>query len=160
ELAEALRTGPLVDLLPARMAHLYRMVPLRQEGCRLVLAVTTADDPSLVPALEELTGLTVDPLICPPCLVREALERFYCLEEERGVCRNALGENLLVLSDREQGIVPDALESVGEGDAAAAWLRSLVAEAIFRRSREILLEPLEGEVRIAFRRGEGEESLR
>jgi len=160
DLAEVLRTGPLVDLLPAKMAHFYRMVPLRQDGRRLVLAVTTADDPSLIPALEELTGLTVDPLICPPSLIREALEKFYWLEEERGVCRSAIGENVLILSDRDQGISPDALESLGEEDPGSEWLRSLVAEAIRRRSREILLEPLEEEFRIAYRREEGEESLR
>jgi len=160
DLAEILRTGPRVDLLPARMAHYYRMVPLRQDGRKLVLAVTTADDPSLISALEELTDLTVDPLICPPCLIREALERFFEWEEERGVCRNAVGENVLILSDQAQGITPRALDSLEETDTGSEWLRSVVAEAILRRSREILLEPLEEEIRVAFRRSEGEESLR
>jgi len=36
-----------------------------------------ADSPRLIPAVEELTGLRVEPLICPPSLIGEALSRFY-----------------------------------------------------------------------------------
>src|SRR5258705_6610347 len=69
DLLEILRQEPLVDLIPARLAHFYQMVPLRKEGDRLLLALAYVDNPSLIPAVEELTGLKVDPVIGPPGLV-------------------------------------------------------------------------------------------
>src|SRR5438445_468446 len=75
-MAETLRTSPAVDLIPARLAHFYSMVPVSVADGVLALGLTTSDTPALVPAVEELTGLRVEPLICPPSLVTDVLSRF------------------------------------------------------------------------------------
>src|SRR5213593_3861173 len=43
ELVDTLRTSPAVDLIPARLAHYYGMVPVGVEDGVLTLGVTTAD---------------------------------------------------------------------------------------------------------------------
>ena len=149
-----------MDLIPARLAHFYQMIPLRREGDRLLLALANVDKPNLIPAVEELTGLKVEPVICPPSLIRDSLARFFQTEDEAGVIRDVAEENVLVLSDPARGIAPEAPEALGDGTPGVVWLRALVGEAIRRRCREVLLEPLEEESRVAFRRGEGEESSR
>lgn len=160
ELVEILRTGPAVDLLPPRLAHFYQMIPLRQEGGTLLLALSNVDNPNLIPAVAELTGLKVDPLICPPSLIREALEKFFPVHDEAGVIRDAVGENVLVLSDPAHDISPVAPDTLGPDASAFDWLRSLIAEAIHRHSREILVEPLREETRVAYRQKENVETSR
>lgn len=160
DLLEVLLTSPAVDLIPARLAHFYQMVPLRREGDRLLLALASVDKPNLIPAVEELTGLKVEPVICPPGLIRDSLARFFQAEDEAGVIRDVAEENVLVLSDPARGIAPEAPEALGDGTPGVTWLRALVGEAIRRHCREVLLEPLEEESRVSFRRGEGEESSR
>ncbi len=160
DLLEVLLTCPAADLIPARLAHFYGMVPLRREGDRLLLALSSVDKPNLIPAVEELTGLKVEPVICPPGLIRESLARFFQTEDEAGVIRDVAEDNVLVLSDPARGIAPEAPGALADGATGVAWLRALIADAIHRRCREILVEPLEEESRVVFRRGEGEESSR
>jgi type IV pilus assembly protein PilB len=160
DLLETLREGPMTQLIPARLAHFYQMVPLRQEGDRLLLALAYVDNPSLIPAVEELTGLKVEPVICPPGLIQESLARFFSTEDEPGVIRGVAEDSLLVLSDAALDLHPCALEELKESASPVLWLRALIAEAIKRRSREILVEPLEDGLRVCFRRQEEAETLK
>lgn len=106
DLAEALRTGPAVDRIPARLAYFYGMVPVRVEDGVLSLALSDADTPRLMLAVERLTGLRVDPIVCPPGRIAEALARFYPGEVEPGVIHRPAGDNLFVVSDRRRGLRP------------------------------------------------------
>src|SRR4029453_2642354 len=96
DLLDILRRRPLVDLIPPSLAHFYQMVPLRKEGDRLLLALAYVDNPSLIPAVEELTGLKVEPVICPPGLIQESLSRFFSTDEEPGVIRGVMEDSLLI----------------------------------------------------------------
>ncbi len=158
DVAEALRSGPAVDRIPARLAHHYGMVPARAEGGVLELAVAAADSPGLIPALCELTGLRVEPLVCPPSLIAQALERFYPAEVEPGVIYRSLGDNVLVLSDRKRGIRPHLPELLPEGARAAEWLRAVAVEGMRCRARRIEIEPHPEETRVVFRGVHGDES--
>src|SRR2546428_5040281 len=141
DLADGLRASPAVDLIPGRLAHHYNMVPVRVEDGNLVLGLASADNPSLIPAVEELTGLTVDPLICPPSLITEVLARCYPSEVERGVIYRPGGDHHLVLSDRRRRIRPALPEVLRAGAPASERLRSIAAEAVRRRVRCIRLQP-------------------
>jgi len=160
DLLEMLRTSPAVDMLPARLAHFYQMVPLRRKGDSLLLALANTDNPNLIPAVEELTGLKVDPVICPPSFIQEALERFFETHDEAVLVRNVVGDNVLILSDRRQSILPATPDSLVDNSPPLDWLRAIIAEAIKRHCPEILLEPLHGEARVNYRPREGEESTR
>src|SRR5262245_34971509 len=160
DLLQTLREGPMTQMIPARLAHFYQMVPLRKEGDRLLLALAYVDNPSLIPAVEELTGLKVEPVICPPGLIQESLARFFNAEDEPGVIRGVAEDSLLILSDPALELYPSAPEDLKESASPVLWLRALIAEAIRRRSREVLVEPLEDGLRVSYRRPEEGESLR
>ena len=160
DLLEILRREPLVDLIPSRLAHFYQMVPLRKESDRLLLALAYADNPGLIPAVEELTGLKVEPVICPPSLIQESLARFFSTDDEPGVERRVLEDSLLVLSDSGTNIFPLVLDALKESASPVLWLRSLIVEGIKRRSREILLEPVADGLRVTFRQRDTGDSMR
>lgn len=149
ELTEALRVAPAVDLIPARLAHHYGMMPVRVQDGVLDLAVSSADIARLLPAVEELTGLRVDPVIWPPALIAGALARFYPTEVETGVVQRP-GESLLVLSDQKRDLRPLLPEMVREDAPAGDWLRALLAEGIRRGARRIRIEPDGTLVRVTY----------
>ncbi len=157
DLVETLRSAPAVDLIPARLAYHYGMVPIRVDDGVLDLAIATADAPRLVPSVEALTGLRVEPLICPPALIAEALARSYPAEVEAGVIHRAAGDSLFVLADRRRGLRPLLPESVREDARPADWLRAIVTEGIRRGARRVILEPRPGEMSVAFRGALGDE---
>ena len=159
DLLEILRREPLLDLIPARLAHFYQMVPLRKEGDRLLLALAYADNAGLIPAVEELTGLKVEPVICPPSLIQESLARFFATDDEPGVERRVLEDSLLVLSDPGKSIFPLRLDALKESASPVLWLRAVIVEGIKRRSREILLEPVDDGLRVTFRQRETGDSI-
>jgi type II secretory ATPase GspE/PulE/Tfp pilus assembly ATPase PilB-like protein len=149
-LAGEVLTRPPVDRIPGRLAHYYGMVPVAVEDGVLALGLSSADVPALIPAVEELTGLRVDPLICPPSLITEVLRRFYPAEVEPGVLYFPGAENHLVLADRGRGIVP-VLPEVLRADAPPSdRLRALAAEAVRRGARSIRVEPQAKTVRVVF----------
>jgi len=150
DLLDTLRACPAVDLIPARLAHYYHMVPVRVVDGVLTLGLPCADVPALIPAVEELTGLAVDPLICPPSIITDVLTRSYPSEVERGVIFRPRGDHHLVLSDRHRRILP-ALPEVLRADAPAGErARSIAAEAIRRGVRHVRLEPLRHAMRVTF----------
>ncbi len=159
DLQEGLRSGPPIDLIPGRLAHHYGMVPLRVEDGILVLGLASADNAALIPATEEMTGLAVDPLICPPSLLAEALGRFYAPEAERGVIYRAGGDHHLIVSDRRRRILPSLPETLGPDAPAGERLRSIAAEAVRRHARQIAIEPGPQALRVTFngRGAEGQE---
>lgn len=149
ELSQALRVAPAVDLIPARLAHHYGMVPVRVQDGVLDLAVATADIARLLPAVQELTGLRVEPVIWPPSLIARALARFYPTEVEPGVVQRP-GEGLLVLVDKKRDLRPLLPEMVREDAPAGDWLRALLAEGIRRGARRIRIEPDGAPVRVTY----------
>jgi type IV pilus assembly protein PilB len=149
-LAGELLTRPPVDRIPGRLAHYYGMVPVGVEDGVLALGLSSADVPALVPAVEELTGLRVDPLICPPSIISEVLRRFYPAEVETGVFYYPGAENHLVLADRGRGILPVLPEVLRANAVPSDRLRAIAAEAVRRGARSIRVEPQPRAVRIVF----------
>jgi len=152
ELGAPLRESPPIDLIPPRVAHHYGMLPLEAEDGVLKLALAAADAPRLIAAVEELTGLRVDPVVWPPAAIRAALARFYPSEVETGVVHKPAGDNLLVLSDRGRGIRPLRPDNVRPDAPAVDWLRSILSEAVCRSARRVVVESGPGRPRVTLRR--------
>jgi type IV pilus assembly protein PilB len=159
DLVEALRTSPAIDRIPARLAHFYGMAPIRVREGVLALAVSAADATRLIPSVEELTGLRVEPLVCPPSWIAGALASFYPSEIEPGVIYAAAGDNVLVLSDARRGLRPMLPEALRSEAPAADWLRAICAEGIRRQARTIQIEPARSELRVAFRGPHGDRHI-
>jgi len=77
----------VIDLVPRNFAVLHKVVPVEREGTVLTVATQAPLEASVVSALEEHTGLTVKPLICPADAVQHSLARHY----EKGKEANSLG---------------------------------------------------------------------
>ncbi len=96
------RTRPSSISSRATWPSSTRWSPWRRTASLLTVAIADLDNPSIIPALEELTGLTIDPVVCPRETVIRALEQFYGVAKDPGVVRNIAGDHLFVARPSEQ----------------------------------------------------------
>ncbi len=133
----------VIKLIPAELAIFYKIVPTRVEGNTLYLAVAEGQDNSnvVVPAIEELTGMNVEPAVCPHSVIVEALDNYYGSPKDRGLVLRSIGDNILVISDDELDIQPLSCDVISEDDSELDWLRTIIAHSIKIKSREVHINP-------------------
>ena len=151
DLAQWVKDPTVIDLIPGNLAQFYQVVPVEKNGAVLTVAIADLDNPSIIPALEELTGLTIDPVVCPRETVIQALEQFYGVAKDPGVVRNLAGDHLFVLALAGKRIRPIHWSALKPDSSAAEWLRTVLAEAIRTGSRTMYIKPDEHALRIAFK---------
>ena len=159
DLVTALRDGEAAGFVPARLAHHYGMMPVRDTGGTLEIALGHADQRGLLPAVEALTRRRVEPIICPPSFVAESIARHYPAEVEPGVLFPAAGEAELVVRDARRGIVPSECAALRPAASAAEWLRAIVAHGLATGARLLAIEPGRHGDQVRFEAGEREEIL-
>jgi hypothetical protein len=157
DLVSDLAHGSAASILPARLAWHYGMVPVRDDGCRLEIGLSSADAPGLVPAVEALTRRRVEPIICPPAMLADALARHYPEEIEPGVRFPDAGDAVFVLRSAASGIAPRPIETLDVRAGGGAWLRALCAEALARRATRLRLEPRDEFAALTFETAGGAE---
>jgi len=150
DLLDDVRAGAAAGRVPARLAHHYGMVPVREHDGVLDLAVSTFDQPGLRSAVEALTGLKVEPIIAPPSLLAEALGQHYPGEVEPGILFRPAGDNILVLADGAHGVRAAAVESLSAGAPAGEWLCAITALALRDGARRVEIEPRADTVAVTF----------
>ncbi len=154
DLAQWIKDPSITDLIPSNLAQFYQVVPVERSGNVLTVAIADLDNPSIIPALEELTGMSIDPVVCPRETVIRALEQFYGVAKDPGVVRQLSGDHLFVLSYSQKHIRPIHWSALKPDSSATEWMRTILAEAIRMGYRTVYVKPDERAVRIAFRGGE------
>jgi len=151
------RDRSVLDLVPTNLAQFYQVVPVECQDDVLTVAIADLDNPSLIPALGELTGLKIDPVVCPRDTVIQALEHFYGIEKDPGVVKQPVGDHLFIVHRKKHRIRAVHWTALKSDSAATEWFRAILAEAIRSTCRTILIRPDQDRVRITFRTDEGME---
>ncbi|MEJ2368537.1 MAG: ATPase, T2SS/T4P/T4SS family [Acidobacteriota bacterium] len=152
-LTEWIRDPSVMDRIPVNLAQFYQVIPVEQNGDVLTVAIADLDNPRLIPALEELTGMTIDPVVCPREVVIRALEQFYGPAKDPGVVRSEAGDHLFVLSKSLDHIRPLHWSTLKPDSSATDWLRTILAEAIRIGCRTVVVRPQADAIRVAFQVG-------
>ncbi|MBI2840273.1 MAG: Flp pilus assembly complex ATPase component TadA [Acidobacteria bacterium] len=140
----------LLDLIPPNIAHFYKIVPLSLEGNTLTLAASAVSSSQLLPAIEEITGYKVKVMITHPAALNRALDSYYGARLEAGVVDATSGERIFVLKDEDKQVRPVTLHMLNESSAPADWLRTILAEAVMKRSRHIHFRQHGDDVHVSF----------
>lgn len=155
DLVSWIKDPSVTDLIPANLAQFYQVVPVEREGNTLTVAIADLDNPRIVPALEEFTGLSIDPVVCPRETVVRALEHFYGITKDPGVVKHETGDHLFVVHLAQKKVRAIHWSALKPDSAATEWLRATLAEAIRTGCRTLVVRPAEDSVRIAFRTAKG-----
>jgi general secretion pathway protein E len=140
---------PLEPVLPERLAARFmkraRVMPLRIEGERLVLAMVDPTDTETMAALALAAGLEVEPRVADA----ELLERCF-----RAVYEGGAAAVQRIVADLGPDPVEDTAAALGEEAEAAPVVRlvnQLLLEALEAGASDVHVEPFHERLRVRFR---------
>jgi type IV pilus assembly protein PilB len=149
--------GKLLERIPEGTATRCRLVPVREEGG--ILAVAMAD-PLDIPTLDDLrvaTGLEIEPLLATESEIQDAIERFYRQtgEEESGLSQELLKDilqsNVELQKKEEEKLDLEKIRGQVEDAPVVRLVDYIISNAIRERASDIHIEPREDRLDIRYR---------
>lgn len=140
------------EAVPRSLAHYYRIAPIKLENNLLTVAFDDVTFAHLAALLGEITGHTIDALMLPPEEVSALIQSNYRLSTEPGIQFSLVGDNSFVLTDSKAGIQALTAGQWKSATSAGERLRSLIAEAIKEKFRQILINPNAEQTTVFFKK--------
>ncbi len=140
------------DALPRHLALYYKIAPIRLEDETLTVAISEIEHANLIPVLSEITGYRIDPLIYPEKEIRVLVDSSYSVPSEKGIEFLSFGDHIFTIVDAAKNLKALAPGQLKNELDVGEWFRSIVAEAIREKSREILIQPEAGGSSIYFKK--------
>jgi hypothetical protein len=88
-----------IKMVPATMAERLRVVPIRQDGDKLWVAMADPTDRQALGELSKLSSKQIRPMVAPELLVQYALERYYKVKRKPRVVQVRTGGSDLLSID-------------------------------------------------------------
>ncbi len=147
----------VIKLIPKKIAKRYKIVPISKMGETLTIATA---DPLNVFAMDDiktLTGFMINPIITNDKDLREAINQYY--EEDMLTTVEKIVDDMSGASDikvvEERGAQDTATSSdllkMTQDAPVVKITNMLLTEAVNLRASDVLVEPLENEMRIRYR---------
>ncbi|MDI3317282.1 MAG: GspE/PulE family protein, partial [Bacillota bacterium] len=140
--------------IPDWVARRYRLIPVRESGRRLVLAMADPTDLEAVEQVRLLTGQEVEPVLVDEEEVREAIGRIFgLLETAERAARTAAGRSRRGEAGAEAEARGEAAAPVpAEAQAPVIeFVQNLLEVAVREKASDVHLEPGENSFTIRFR---------
>ncbi len=132
-------------LVPARLAHRYRLIPTARSGDRLTVAMANPADIAAEDEVRALTRLEVEPVLADADEISEAVGRIFDL------MHNAeLAVRYRAAAARERPPEPEVTVATEDGPIVAL-VQSLLMQAVRVGASDLHLEPQETELRVRYR---------
>lgn len=148
----------VIKLLPKKIAKRYQIMPISKMGNTLVVAMVDPLNIFAIDDIKAITGYNISPIITTDKDIKEALTQYY--EESAYTAIEKIVGDMKETSDismvEEQGAPGDAQDSTDflrmTQNAPVVKITNLIlAEGVNARASDILIEPLEREVRVRYR---------
>jgi len=147
----------VIDMVPAQMAHAYRVIPTEYDRETNTLGVALADPDNFhaTDDLKTLMGFAVVARITTPEDMSEALNRYY--PEETAESINSIideissDEELAKFEGRGESIDLDELRSMAESSPVKKLVNLVLLQAIRDKASDIHFEPFEDEFKMRYR---------
>jgi type IV pilus assembly protein PilB len=153
-----LRISPeIIKLIPKHVAIHYGVIPISKIGKTLTVAMS---DPLNVFAMDDikvLTGFSIRPIISTEKSITQAIERYYttpAAEAIEDIIKEAKKSKMeIVIEEGKEEKGPDSsdLLRLAQETPVIKITNILLAESINKRASDLLIEPLENELRVRYR---------
>ncbi len=139
-----------VQLVPETMAREYLMIPVKENGSEVVIAIADPTDPEAIQQASFTSGRTVSILIAAPAAIRSAIET--CYKESGELATVALLSSPKFTSDTLIVKGRSTASSLAPDTPATEKLFLLVLkEAVHRNASDIHIQPFVGGAAVRFR---------
>jgi len=132
----------LIARVPINFARQHRLLPFAESDDVVRVAVSNPLDLSPLDDLRALLGKRCHPVVAPPDLVDDAINRVYERRHE-----NALAE----ADDSDEGEELQDLIDMTDEAPVIRWVNNLFYEAVRDRASDIHIEPADNEVVVRYR---------
>lgn len=146
----------VIKLIPKKIAKRYQIVPISKMGNTLVVAMVDPLNVFAIDDIKAITGFNISPIITADRDIKDAIAQYYeesaCIAIEK------------IVDDMKESAVMSALEDRGmeaqessdlikmTQDAPVVKIANLIlAEAVNLKASDVLIEPLENEMRVRYR---------
>ncbi|MBU4310991.1 type II secretion system ATPase GspE [bacterium] len=135
--------------IPARTAHLYRMIPIKKTKKTLTVAMADPFDIRSLDDLSLLLDCKVEGMVAPEDEVMKAIEKNYGLVEESVEEMVAGMDEELEVIHEEEGA--EELEEIADEAPIIKLVSLIILQALKERVSDIHLEPFEKTFKIRYR---------
>jgi len=158
-LAEMAVDPAVAALIPGSVCDRQWVLPLRQEGRRLVVAMADPLDVGLIDDLRFMSGLEIEPVIAPVSAIREKIKEIHGIAGDAAVQRLETfftgsdpyeGIEIVIDEDVEQISIEELLQGTEE-PPAIRLVNAVILEAIRLRASDIHIQPQTKNVVVRYR---------
>ena len=147
----------VIQLISRRIAKNYKILPISRMGDTLMLAVADPLNIFLLDDIKTLTGLKISPVIATEKDISEAQRQYYdentydAIEKLVGDMKEA--SDVKLMEENKNILAQNSSETlkVSQDAPVVKITNLLLEEAVNLRSSDILIEPLETELRVRYR---------
>jgi Type II secretory pathway, ATPase PulE/Tfp pilus assembly pathway, ATPase PilB len=149
----------VIKLIPKKMAKRYQIVPISKMSNTLVVAMVDPLNIFAIDDIKAITGFNISPIITTDKDIKEAISQYY--EENAYTAIEKIVDDMKDSSENISMVEERSDQDLGGGqsqfanmaqDAPVVKITNLIlAEGVNYRSSDILIEPLENEVRVRYR---------
>lgn len=148
-LSKTFLDSAIVRLIPENIAKRYRVVAIKKQASRLVVAMV---DPLNIYALDDIrisSGFDVEPVMALESDILQAIEQHYGLKDSLDKIIEDLPEKSSMVNEEELGL--DQLKQLVEEAPVVKLVNSLLQQAVLDRATDIHVDPQEKFLRIRYR---------
>jgi type IV pilus assembly protein PilB len=146
----------IIDLVPAQMAHSYRIFPLSYDKSanRITVAIDNPDNFRATDDLSTLLGFSVEAKVTDTEALNAALDKYY--KEEKDGLNELIGEiegdkTLQQFQGRGESIDLEDIKELSESNPVKKLLNRVLLQAIRDKASDVHFEPFEDEFKMRYR---------
>jgi type IV pilus assembly protein PilB len=143
----------VLQLIPAKVAQMYKCLPVAVDGGVLKVALADPLDPAKADEINFTTKRDVQIVVADPAEIQRAIERYYGAEESESFSEilKELGDDRLAREVTDAGDDARAAEALANEVPIVRFVNLVLQQAVIDRASDIHFEPFETEFRIRYR---------
>ena len=130
----------LLGIIPERLAKMHRLLPLKRDGNKLMVAMVDPLDYFAIDDLRMSTGFVIDPAIASKDEIKRAINRYYGMQ----------GSMEEILQNLPQDLDVDR-EIIDEDSPVVRMVNQIIEQAVQQRASDIHIDPQADGVRVRYR---------
>ncbi|MDO8536155.1 MAG: ATPase, T2SS/T4P/T4SS family [Candidatus Omnitrophota bacterium] len=147
----------VIKLIPKKIAKRYQMVPVSKMSNTLVVAMVDPLNVFAIDDIKAITGFNISPIITADRDIKEAISQYYeesaytAIEKIVDDMKDSADINMIEEGSGQDFDGSSQLENITQDAPVVKITNLILAEAVNYRSSDILIEPLDNEVRVRYR---------
>lgn len=138
--------------IPAYLARQLRVLPLRKEKHRLIVAMLNPLDIIARDDLQRITGCYIKPVYTEPELLQQAIDLFYSVDSPSSLDIEPQEENLVLLKpEEEERAEVDHVEQLVQQAPVVRLVNDILLQAVKMGASDIHFEPKRKGLRLRYR---------